>query len=178
MSHTWGPPPPYSSNVHVNCHMWHMWAKHEGSPPPYSSNMHVYCHTWHMWHMLATCEGSPPPYSSNVHDNCHMWHTWATCEGSPPPYSSLPHVSCTWLTCMHTAPLRLPKKVTEKPYVNHIGSSTSHQLRGLSATESFQSFSSNREVVNSASHDLMSWYKQMVQTLHKNRKSCKNSKNY
>ena len=29
---------------------------------------------------------------------------------------------------MRTAPLHLPKKVTEKPSVNHIGSSTSHQL--------------------------------------------------
>ena len=31
--------------------------------------------------------------------------------------------SCTWLTCMRTAPHQLPKKVTKKPSVNHIGSS-------------------------------------------------------
>ena len=31
--------------------------------------------------------------------------------------------SCTWLTCMRTAPHHLPKKVTKKPSVNHIGSS-------------------------------------------------------
>ena len=54
-----------------------------------------------------------------------------THEGSPPPYSSLPHMSCTWHTCMRTAPLHLPKKVTEKPSVNHIGSSTSHQQESV-----------------------------------------------
>ena len=32
-------------------------------------------------------------------------------------------MSCTWLTCTCTAPLHLPKKVTQKPSVNHIGSS-------------------------------------------------------
>ena len=52
---------------------------------------------------------------------------------SPPPPCMLlctlitMYGSCMWLTCMHTAPLHLPKKVTEKPSVNHIGSSTSHQ---------------------------------------------------
>ena len=38
-----------------------------------------------------------------------------------------PHVSHTGINvCVH-CPLHLPKKVTEKPSVNHIGSSTSHQ---------------------------------------------------
>ena len=36
---------------------------------------------------------------------------------------------CTWFTCMRTAPVHLPKKVTKKPSVNHIGSSTSHQWK-------------------------------------------------
>ena len=31
--------------------------------------------------------------------------------------------SCTWLTCMCTAPYHFPKKVPEKPSVNHMGSS-------------------------------------------------------
>ena len=43
----------------------------------------------------------------------------------------MPHVSCMWLTCMRTAPLHLPKKVSKKPSINHIGSSTSHQLKPL-----------------------------------------------
>ena len=104
MSHTWGPPPPYSSNVHVYCNMWHMWATREGSPPPYSSNVHVNCHMWHTWHMLATHEGSPPPYSSNVHVNCHMWHMWATCEGT------LHHivVTCTLIATRATRDTREP----------------------------------------------------------------------
>ena len=38
-----------------------------------------------------------------------------------------PHVSHTGINvCVH-CPLHLPKKVTENPSVNHIGSSTSHQ---------------------------------------------------
>ena len=55
---------------------------------------------------------------------------WATREGSPPPYSSNVHVNChTWLTCMCTAPLHLPKKVIQKPSVNHIGSSDEPPIR-------------------------------------------------
>ena len=38
-----------------------------------------------------------------------------------------PHVSHTGINVCAHCPLHLPKKVTEKPSVNHIGSSTSHQ---------------------------------------------------
>ena len=34
----------------------------------------------------------------------------------------------TWLTCMRAVPFTFRKKVTEKPSVNHIGSSTNYQL--------------------------------------------------
>ena len=38
-----------------------------------------------------------------------------------------PHVSHTGINVYAHCPLHLPKKVTEKLSVNHIGSSTSHQ---------------------------------------------------
>ena len=40
-----------------------------------------------------------------------------------------PHVSHTGINVYAYCPLHLPKKVTEKPSVNHIGSSTSHQKK-------------------------------------------------
>ena len=39
-----------------------------------------------------------------------------------------PHVSHMGINVYAHCPLHLPKKVTEKPSVNHIGSSTSHQI--------------------------------------------------
>ena len=50
---------------------------------------------------------------------------------NPPPHVNYcvqePHVSHTGINVCAHCPLHLPKKVTEKPSVNHIGSSTSHQ---------------------------------------------------
>ena len=48
----------------------------------------------------------------------------------PPPPCTLITVygSHTGINVYAHCPLHLPKKVTEKPSVNHIGSSTSHQL--------------------------------------------------
>ena len=53
----------------------------------------------------------------------------------PPPHTlhinyrvREPHVSHTGINVYAHCPLHLPKKVTEKPSVNHIGSSTSHQI--------------------------------------------------
>ena len=112
-----------------------MWATCElymrGSPPPLrecytwghyrARELHVSC-TWgaplHHWGN-ATCEGI----------TMHVSHTWAVCEGLPSHHwgnatrEGTMHVSYTWLTCMHTAPLDLPKKVTKKQPVNHIGNS-------------------------------------------------------
>ena len=39
-----------------------------------------------------------------------------------------PHVSHTGINVCAHCPLHFPKKVTEKPSVNHIGSSTSHEI--------------------------------------------------
>ena len=135
--YTWG---------HYHAHEPHMsctWATRKlyvrGSPPPL-----IECYTWghylarepHMSCTWATRElyvrGSPPPLiecytwghylAREPHVSC-TWgaplHHWlnATREGITV------HVSHTWLTCMHIAPLHLPKKVTKKQSVNHIGSS-------------------------------------------------------
>ena len=51
----------------------------------------------------------PPP---TLHVNYRVWES---------------HVSHTGINVCAHCPLHLPKKVTEKPSVNHIGSSTSHQ---------------------------------------------------
>ena len=116
----------------ITVHVSHTWAVREGLPSTIEEMLHVRalpC-TW------ATCElymrGSPPPLrkcytlghyrAREPHVSC-TWgaplHHWgnATCEGITV------HVSHTWLTCMRTAPLHLPKKVTKKQPVNHIGSS-------------------------------------------------------
>ena len=53
----------------------------------------------------------PPPPCTLI--TVYGSHTWATRE----------------LTCMRTVPSTFQKIVAEKPSVNHIGSSTSHQLR-------------------------------------------------
>ena len=42
-----------------------------------------------------------------------------------------PHVSHTGINVYAHCPLHHPKKVTEKPSVNHIGSSTSHQQESV-----------------------------------------------
>ena len=49
-------------------------------------------------------------------------------RNSPLPYTLITvYGSHTGINVCAHCPLHLPKKVTEKPSVNHIGSSTSHQ---------------------------------------------------
>ena len=77
---------------------------------------------------------------SNMADNapCHFYANLKISEFSKfpmfiPPHLHVnyrvqePHVSHTGINVYAHCPLHLPKKVTEKPSVNHIGSSTSHQ---------------------------------------------------
>ena len=109
-----------------------MWATRElyvrGSPPPLRE-----CYMWgHYCAREPHVRGSPPPLRK-----CYMWGHYHACEphvsctwgaplhhwGNATHEGITVHVSHTWLTCMHTAPLHLPKKVTKKQPVNHIGSS-------------------------------------------------------
>ena len=99
----------------------------------------------------------PPCMRSNMADNatCHLYANFQIskfCEFSnvrSPPSPSLhvnyrvrePHVSHTGINVYAHCPLHLPKIVTEKPSVNHIGSSTSHQLWKNSITVVQMSFS-------------------------------------
>ena len=135
MSCTWGAPLHHWGNATcegITVHVSHTWAVHEGLPSTIEEMLHVRalpC-TWATRELYV--RGSPPPlrkcytwghyHAREPHVSC-TWgaplHHWgnATCEGITV------HVSHTWLMCMCTAPLHLPKKVTKKQPVNHIGSS-------------------------------------------------------
>ena len=145
-SHTWMSPPHVSkSHTWMSLHHWgnvthegitvhvsHTWAVREGLPSTIEEMLHVRALPC-MW---ATCElyvrGSSP-----LLRKCYTWGHYHACEphvsctwgaplhhwGNPTREGITVHVSHTWLTCMHTAPLHLPKKVTKKQPVNHIGSS-------------------------------------------------------
>ena len=78
------------------------------------------------------------------------------CNSHPPPHVNYrvrePHVSHTGINMCAHCPLHLPKKVTEKPSVNHIGSSTSHQWK-----MSQPGISLNYKKINSRRFSNRSW---------------------
>ena len=121
--HTWvSPTREFSLHTWVSptceCPLTHVSKSHTWMPPPHVIKSHTWMSPAHMSnsHMWMS-----PPHMSNS-------HTWMP---PPRPTSECPHHhmlitvygSCTWLTCMRTAPHHLPKKVTQKQLVNHIGSS-------------------------------------------------------
>ena len=135
VSHTWAVREGLLSTIeemlHVRALPW-TWATHElyvrGSPPPLRE-----CYTWgHYRAREPHVRGSPPPLRK-----CYTWGHYHACEphmsctwgaplhhwGNATREGITVHVSHTWLTCMRTAPLHLPKKVTKKQPINHIGSS-------------------------------------------------------
>ena len=164
VSHTWAVCEGLLSTIEEMLHMRAlpcMWATCElymrGSPWPLRE-----CYTWGHYracepHVSCTWEAPLHHWGNAAREGItvHVSHTWAVREGLPSTIEGMlhmggitVHVSHTWLACMHTAPLHLPKKVTEKPSVNHIGSSMSHQI--------LQKFVMN--VAQILSRDVMKWH--------------------
>ena len=123
-----------------------------------------------LWYQIPYFKWLP----SLIQDGCHLWDpTWpimlpATLMqilsfpnflsfpmfGSPNPPSTL-HISCTWLTCVYVThvyahcPLHLPKKVTKKLSINHIGSSTSHQPENTKITQTCDHMANYQKLIYS-----------------------------
>ena len=104
----------------------------------------------HVTHVYARC--SPPPSKkvskkpSVNHIGSSMSHQklkfsklseFSNDHNSPHPHTLITvYGSHTGINVYAHCPLHLPKKVTEKPSVNHIGSSTSHQRASKQCSQS------------------------------------------